>query len=408
MQVAIIHVQYYIIITRLPVAYPDTITKLSGIFSAATGAESAIAFSYSCMFPGQASTGQARAQLLGALLVPCITVLASLAIWALRYMFANTARWRRSLNLRRPDLKNMSAGLEQMFISLAVSEPTAGGGRSPSNAAAPRQQQQSPLWDAGPSAVLSSSLASRLANKLLLAARALFHLVGSSRLAGTLTRMDEAMGVRQQLGMVFIIAVFILYPGWAQAALSVFACYMVDDGSGPFPEKQKAAWRHGYWIRDMAQECYSGVHLRLYVPIGIVAVVLVCFGPPLASFGLLWSHRSKLRSSPDVRRRYGFLYARYKPRYFWWESVLMLQELLLVAVEVFGRSLPEVSQQILLMLAAFIAISVVSMTCSPVRNPVILTLEFLSMGVLSLTVTLSLYFVVSDLTDGPAVSTRPG
>ncbi|KXZ47170.1 hypothetical protein GPECTOR_37g176 [Gonium pectorale] len=154
----------------------------------------------------------------------------------------------------------------------------------------------------------------------------------------------------------------------------------------------------------MAQECYSGVHLSLYVPIGIAAVILVCLAPPAGSFALLWFHRGKLTRT-DIRRRYGFLYTRYKEKYFWWESVLMLEELVLVAVEVFGRSLPEVSHQILLMLAAFIAISVVNMTCAPVRNHAIILLEFLSLGVLSLTVTLSLYFVVSDnLPVGPAPS----
>ena len=39
--------------------------------------------------------------------------------------------------------------------------------------------------------------------------------------------------------------VFILYPGLAQASLSVFACYKVDDGSPPYPETQRVGskWR---------------------------------------------------------------------------------------------------------------------------------------------------------------------
>ncbi|KXZ42662.1 hypothetical protein GPECTOR_126g518 [Gonium pectorale] len=193
-----------------------------------------------------------------------------------------------------------------------------------------------------------------------------------------------------------VIAVFILYPGWAQAALSVFACYEIDDGqTGLYPQNQKAAWRNGYWVRDMAQQCYTGVHLRLYVPIGIASVLVLCFGPPLASFLILWKHRAEL-GSERVRQRYSFLFARYKPSFFWWESVLMVEELMLVAVEVFGRGLKSVTHQILVMLAAFVVVSAINITSKPNRLWVITMLEFMSMTVLSLTVSLSLFFVVDQ------------
>ncbi|KXZ43732.1 hypothetical protein GPECTOR_82g266 [Gonium pectorale] len=108
-----------------------------------------------------------------------------------------------------------------------------------------------------------------------------------------------------------MIAVFILYPGWTQAALSVFACYRIDDGSGPFPDRQQATWRYGYWIRDMQQACYTGRHLGLYVPIGVISVALTCFLPPLLSFLLLWRNRRKL-DDLRIQLRYGFLYSRYE------------------------------------------------------------------------------------------------
>ncbi|KXZ42423.1 hypothetical protein GPECTOR_148g20 [Gonium pectorale] len=272
LKVAIVHAQYYIIIMRLPVAYPSDMTKLSGALSAVTGAESAVAFSYSCYFPADASDGQAWTQLLGALLVPFAVIATSMTLW------------------------------------------------------------------------------------------------GASHFRNVLAQADATLGLRSQLWVLGVIAVFILYPAWAQAALSVFACYKIDDGqTGPFPQNHKAAWRHGYWVRDMAQECYTGVHLRL------------------AALG-----------SERVRQRYSFLYARYKPRFFWWESVLMLEELVLVAVEVFGRGLKSVTHQILIMLAAFTFISAINMACSPSKLRVIAMLEFMSMTVLSLTVSMSLFFVIDE------------
>ncbi|KXZ45744.1 hypothetical protein GPECTOR_51g730 [Gonium pectorale] len=392
--VAIVHAQYYIIITRLPIAYPDVINKLSGTVSAMTGAESTVAFSYSCFFAGLDSAGQARAQTLGALIVPAIVVTASLVIWTLRYMFLNRARMRRASNLRGPGRRT------ERHVQAALKAAAAAGtlDQDPNDPEAvqdkPVQQSNSIVKEAPkpPFSARVRQQIQRVKDELKMGVRR----IQESELVKVLIRLDETLSLKQQMGTVVMIAVFILYPGWAQASLSIFACYLIDDGTtGPFPERQQATWKYGYWIRDMSQKCYASRHLQLYLPIGIVAVIIVCLTPPLTSFALLWYNRKKL-NDPTTLRRYGFLYVRYKKAFFWWESVLMLEELILVAVEVFGRALPIVSHQILLMLVTFIALSLVNMACSPVRSRLIVLLEFLSMGVLSLTVTLSLFFVVSD------------
>ncbi|KXZ45588.1 hypothetical protein GPECTOR_53g81 [Gonium pectorale] len=457
LKVAIVHAQYYIIITRLPVAYPESIAKMQATISAVTGAESTVAFSYSCFFPGQPSAGQARAQLLGALLVPVVVVAVSMTIWTIRYLFFNRARMRRAGNLRSRNARKTPRSIEaaaaaavatavshsaayreddwsslpsvtslrhsSVFIGTSVESeacglpPRAASGAEDATRRSidsPRAQRAAAV-EFGPAVgpVVAPpitgppSAGSGIRSKVSMARvrKALSSSFQKSNLLRILMRLDETLGLWQQLGILLMIAVFILYPGWAQAALSVFACYRIDDGvSGPFPERQQATWEYGYWIRDMAQRCYSGTHLAQYVPIGVAAVATFCLAPPLVSFALLWRNRRKL-DAPGVRQRYGFLYSRYKDRYFWWESVLMLEELALVAVEVFGRALPVVSHQILLMLAAFILLSLVNMACAPARSRVIVLLEFLSMGVLSLTVTLSLYFVVSESIGTAAANT---
>ncbi|KXZ48018.1 hypothetical protein GPECTOR_31g382 [Gonium pectorale] len=66
----------------------------------------------------------------------------------------------------------------------------------------------------------------------------------NSSLLEILTRLDKTIGLAQQMGIVLMFAVSILYPGWAQAALSVFAFYLLDDGErGPFPERQQVRLR---------------------------------------------------------------------------------------------------------------------------------------------------------------------
>ncbi|KAG2488304.1 hypothetical protein HYH03_013154 [Edaphochlamys debaryana] len=222
------------------------------------------------------------------------------------------------------------------------------------------------------------------------------------RRPGVMTSVDQAISLRQQLFVVTTVAVFILYSSWAQAAVSVFACYSLDDGSGPYPELQQATWARGYWIRNMDQECYSGTHAALYLPIGIVAVILVCVGPPLTSAIIMWRHRRRL-DEHRTRMVYGFMYSRYRPKYFWWESVVQLQMLVLVVVEVFGRAVP-IGQQVTLMLLAMNAVAAVNIACAPLRHAVMGLLEFASLAVLSATVLLGLFLAEGREGDG-SVST---
>ncbi len=91
-----------------------------------------------------------------------------------------------------------------------------------------------------------------------------------------------------------------------------------------------------------------------------------------------------------------------RPRYWWWESVVQLQVLLLVAAEVFGRVLP-VSQNALMLMAVLGGIAFTNMMCAPVRDHLLVLLEYGYLTVLSLTITLGLYFTGSESIDGTAM-----
>ena len=72
----------------------------------------------------------------------------------------------------------------------------------------------------------------------------------------------------------------------------------------------------GYWIQDMNQACYRGIHLRLFVPLGICFFAVFCLAPPIINFMILFRVRYQLRE-PSVLRSFAFMYDRYKPRYYW-------------------------------------------------------------------------------------------
>ncbi|KXZ50640.1 hypothetical protein GPECTOR_15g324 [Gonium pectorale] len=216
-------------------------------------------------------------------------------------------------------------------------------------------------------------------------------------------KADQKLGLWDQLTVVFMAAVFILFPSWAHTAFSTFACYRIDDGSGAFPDAQRATWLYGYWVRDMQAKCYDGRHLSFYVPIGVASVCIFCLAPPLTSFFIVRGMGERRLKEDHVRKVYGFLYKRYKERFIWWETVLQLETLALVAVEVLGRALVA-----LLLLATFLVIAAVNISCSPLLSRLLVVMEFLSLVTLGLTITLSLFFTVGESLDPVIEGTLAG
>lgn len=66
-------------------------------------------------------------------------------------------------------------------------------------------------------------------------------------------------------------------------------------------------------VRNMNQRCYTGEHLDLFVPLGVVAVLALVLGPPLVLMLVLWRHRRTLHEE-HTAQMYGFLFHRYRYR----------------------------------------------------------------------------------------------
>ncbi len=83
-QALILHIQYFIIIARINVDYPSAIVSCMAFFSSLSWAGSLFAASPACLRSDLDSAQQAWAEVLGSLLVPCLVVLVSLGLWAVR------------------------------------------------------------------------------------------------------------------------------------------------------------------------------------------------------------------------------------------------------------------------------------------------------------------------------------
>ncbi|KAG2493192.1 hypothetical protein HYH03_008612 [Edaphochlamys debaryana] len=204
----------------------------------------------------------------------------------------------------------------------------------------------------------------------------------------SIVHMDQALSLPRQLAVVLLVSAFILYPALAHASLSLFACRLLDaEGSA----SGDATWRLGFWLQDMNQACYTGLHLRLYTPLGAACVLAFCIAPPAALFAVVWQRRRSL-DEPSTVALYGFLYRRYRPRYYWYESVKQLQLLAMVIVDVFASTMLEY-QQALLLLLVLCLIALVNTLCNALRAALLTAMEFVSLMVLSMSLTLGLFFV---------------
>ncbi|KAG2500543.1 hypothetical protein HYH03_001318 [Edaphochlamys debaryana] len=458
LQVLITHIQFVIIITRLNLGWPTIISRFQGVMGAFTGAGFLFGYSPSCFQDGLDPSQQAAAQLAGALVSPLAAAAAALGLWALRYRFFHQALLRRTGGPAKvgkggtprrprswsyagaagadvdPPLPDPGPDPEQGLsrgssgaTGEADEEEEAGGKGKGQPFEDPTQDPEQPGPEDPPeedspeeegdgvdpkdpqapppdrSSRGSRASYARFRERLTAASAQLRRAVMPQTPRAVIVAMDQSMPLPRQLGVVLLLASFVLYPGLVQTSLSLFACRRLDRGEGAYGGTQAATWGQGYWLRNMEQECYTGEHAAVYLPLGVVCVLLFCVAPPLVVFGLMWRHRRTL----DERRTmmlYGFLYRRYRPRFFFFEAVMMGEVLALVLVDVFARSMLE-DQQALLLLAVLTLIAMLNMGCSPLHARLLTAMSFISLGTLMLTITMGLYFTQPGELDQAAEDT---
>ena len=66
---------------------------------------------------------------------------------------------------------------------------------------------------------------------------------------------------------------------------------------------------------DMNVVCGSPYHMRLLLLVAWPSMIIYVIGIPLAAFTILYSRKNKL-SKAGTRRKFGFLYSNYEPKYF--------------------------------------------------------------------------------------------
>ena len=171
---------------------------------------------------------------------------------------------------------------------------------------------------------------------------------------------------------------YLMYPTIVLHAFQIFDCTNIGGLS--------------YLTIDRSQECYRGSHLASIVLLGCSQLFLYVIGLPALMLLILRCARRQRKGLQQkyVLVRFGVFYAHYKDNYYFWEIVLVLRKVFMVAIILFGRQYG-VLRQVQLSQLGCLACIIVELQVSPYHTKTDDHKIFMKLEVLSL---LSLWMTV--------------
>jgi hypothetical protein len=197
-----------------------------------------------------------------------------------------------------------------------------------------------------PICVLAPFVASAVACSLWFAAS------GRPRRDGATGELDTVLHTRNLCHKVCLYLLFLVYPATSSSVLKMFHCSTLQNG-------------RSYLAVDMSVECSGAAPVRtqllgdahgysFYRGLAVFFIGVYPIGVPLLFFLVLWCKRDRLHvaaeageggagagegehalANRDVEEEFGFLYAGYEQRYWWWEVVECFRKVALTGVITF-------------------------------------------------------------------------
>jgi hypothetical protein len=131
------------------------------------------------------------------------------------------------------------------------------------------------------------------------------------------------------------VVLYLLYPTLCQSAFRIFKCEKI--GAKTFLEA------------DLEEECFTGRHLVYAFSLGVGQILVFVIGMPLVLFIFLKRNKGNLEAHVTMVR-YGLFYSAYNDSTYFWELMIVLRKIAVVAMSVFGAALGPLRQaQVILM-----------------------------------------------------------
>ena len=115
-----------------------------------------------------------------------------------------------------------------------------------------------------------------------------------------------------------VVGLFLMYPSVVKALFRGLACTTVGD--------------HAYLTKDFSIRCFEGEHAVFVVP-AVCCLVLYGVGIPAVAMSLMWQWRFTLHDKGA--RPLQFLHRGYRHERFYWEIVVLIRKVVVIAMSVF-------------------------------------------------------------------------
>jgi hypothetical protein len=147
---------------------------------------------------------------------------------------------------------------------------------------------------------------------------------------------------------------------------------------------------------NTSQQCFAGQHAQWAYGLGLPLVFLVCMPLPVSIAVLtLRGRRHNQLGHPWTITHWGFLYRSYHTRYCYWEAVVLLQTMVLVAINTFSVTLSPLYQAVC-MTAALALMVLLLVAAHPHALPVARVVALQSLCSLFFTNVVGMSFLISD------------
>lgn len=189
-------------------------------------------------------------------------------------------------------------------------------------------------------------------------------------------RNVKAARLRTTAGVLLLL--FFIHPSITSITFQTFLCKDIES----------VKWL----VADLAEECWTGLHLLFAVIAGLGAAVW-SFGIPVGTWAILAEEKPRLQNR-EVRLKYGFLYKGFKPSAYYWESFIMLRKVAIIFVASLLSTWGEIIQAYILIFLLFF-FGLATARISPYLSRTLNYLEMFSLFSALVSVYLGLFFLTS-------------
>ena len=176
-----------------------------------------------------------------------------------------------------------------------------------------------------------------------------------------------------------IVVVFFTYPSVVRVMMQLWTCEEMEPGE--------------WWVVGQPIRCWTNSHSKYALGLALPCVLVWGCSLPLAVAVTIYRQRNSLET---VQREFGFLVGCYEPKMFYWELIITLRKMLIIAVTVAFSSVSTAFQALTSLLVLSVSI-LVHRSMKPFTDPTFNSLELQGLLVTVITLYAGLLYSTSTL-----------